>query len=80
MKGFSLTSGSPVKIIKGEKISVKHGGYLYTIEVINPKNKQKIILDGWLTQNDLMTKDMHEKHLAQEKLIAELEEKLNVNS
>ncbi len=77
MKGFTLSAGNSVKIVKGEKISEKHGGYLYTIEVTNPKTNKTIVLDGWLTQHDLMSKAMHNKMMQQEKLIEDLEAKFH---
>lgn len=76
MKGFNLSEGDSVMILKGEKILDKHGGYLYTIEAVNPKTNEKIILDGWLTQNDLMSKNMYNKKIEQEELITKFEYQL----
>lgn len=75
-RGFMLKEEQPVKILETFKIEDKAGGYMYTIEVEHPKTKKPIVLKEWVTQLDLIDKELWDKLQKQERLIKELELKI----
>lgn len=72
-EGFMLKESMPVKILDYYRIEDKAGVYSYTIEVENPKTKEKVVLVEWVTQYDLYPKKMWERNLEQNKRIEELQ-------
>ncbi len=74
--GFNLKINQPVKILKWVKIDQKAGAYMYTIEVENPKTKEPVILEEWVTQLHLIHPDFWKESQAMKKEIERLEKEL----
>lgn len=66
----NIKSDTPVKIINSEKISAKHGGYGYFIEIIIDKIAFKSTHS--ISQFDFYSKKQWETKLMQEELIKKL--------